>query len=230
MRLKALGTALGGAVLLIGCHTITEELPTQPSDPPATGVLTVPIPAIPLSNPSTTPTPAPTPTPTPAPDTSPTPSPTPNPPAPAPEPDPVDEPEPDPDPPSSSGCGKPTPPELSRIKTKIHLRGPRGYTLDSTPLVGPDSGYCAKIGFTDGRSYCPVRPEGAKDREACEAKVVGRAKDTGRPGPTWTRNGKLCDANTCENHPDNQYLLMAYKSGLYEACSKSGVCGSVQVD
>jgi len=219
MRLKVLGSALTGALLVVGCHTITEELPTQPSSPPSSGILTVPIPAIPLSNPKTTPTPA-----SPTPDPTPQPSPTPNTPGPDPTPDP------DPDPPNSGGCGKPTPPPVSRMKAKVHLKGSRGSTLDSTPLVGPDGGYCAKIGFTDGRSYCPVRPEGAPDREACEAKVVGRAADTGRPGPTWTRNGKLCNGQDCENHPDNQYLLLAYKTGSYEACAKNGVCGTVEVD
>lgn len=215
MRLKVLGPALTGALLLVGCHTITEELPTQPSNPPSSGILTVPIPAIPLSNPTTTPTP-PSPTPAPTPQASPT-------------PDPPD-PSPDPDPPGSSGCKKPKPPDISRMKAKVHFKGPRGSTLDSTPLVGPDAGYCAKIGFTDGRSFCPVRPEGAPDREACEAVAVGRARDTGRAGPTWTRNGKLCNGEDCENHPDNQYLLLAYKTGIYEACARNGVCGAVDVD
>jgi len=221
MRLKVFGSVLTGAALLVGCHTITEELPTRPSEQPSSGVLTVTIPAIPLSNPKTTPTPATTPTPTPT--ATPTPEASPSP---APEPTPT----PEPDPPDASGCGKPQPPDVSRMKAKIHLRGPRGYTLDSTPLVGPDGSYCAKIGFTDGRVYCPVRAEGAPDREACEAKVVGRAEDTGRAGPTWTRNGQLCKGDDCENHPDNQYLLIAYKPGMYEACAKNGVCGSVEVD
>jgi len=76
--------------------------------------------------------------------------------------------------------------------TKIHLKSPSRYTLDTTPLVGPDAAYCKKIGFTDGRSYCPVRTEGSADRAACETYAIGKAKDTGRPGPTWYRNGKLC--------------------------------------
>ena len=70
-----------------------------------------------------------------------------------------------------------------------------------------DRDYCRKIGFTDGRSFCPVRMEGAPDREACEEYAVGHADDTGRQGPTWYRNGVLCDNDKCANHPDNQYLL-----------------------
>ena len=132
---------------------------------------------------------------------------------------------------SADGCGAPLPPAVSKVKIKIHLRGPNKYTLDSTPLVG-GSAYCKKIGFTDGRTKCPVRPEGHPERIACETYAVGRAQDTGRTGPTWTRNSSYCtDSNSgCENHPDNQYLLWAYEAGFYEACVKSGTCGSVEVD
>ena len=71
------------------------------------------------------------------------------------------------------------------------------------------------------------------DRVACEAYAIGRARDTGRPGPTWYRNGKLCTgaASDCENHEDNQYLLKAYGSGTYEACTEDdSVCGEVVVE
>lgn len=203
------------AFLLIGCHTITEQSPTQPTSPtttnPGSGILTVSIPAIPTS----TPTPKPT-TPTPAPSATPGPSPTPS---------------PTPAPPDASGCGNPLPPAISRMNVKVHIRGPNKWTLDSTPLVH-DGAYCAKVGFTDGRLDCPVRPEGAPDRVACETYAVGRAQDTGRPGPTWTRNGHLCTgaSGDCDNHEDNQYLLYAYGGGVYEACTEDDVCGNVVVD
>jgi hypothetical protein len=210
MKKIAMG-ALAGFVL-VGCHTITEELPTQPTQTPSSGsgILTIPIPSIPRG----TPTPAPTPTPTPGP--SPTPTPNPSPTA----------------TPTSGSCGAPLPPPVSRMNTKIHLRGPKAWTLDTTPLVGPDIDYCARIGFTDSRSFCPVRTEGSSDREACEEYAIGRALDTGRPGPTWYRDGNLCtgEASGCENHPDNQYLLLAYLSGHYEACTEDDVCGAVDVD
>ena len=62
MSRSAYGIA-AAAFLLIGCHSIKEELPTQPTNTPASGgVLTIPIPKIPLSG-----TPAPKATPTPAP-------------------------------------------------------------------------------------------------------------------------------------------------------------------
>jgi hypothetical protein len=115
------------------------------------------------------------------------------------------------------------------MNVNIHIRGPNKYTLDSTPLVA-GAEYCEKVGFTDGRNRCPVRPEGHPEREACEAYAVGFAEDTGRPGPTWTVNGNYCNGNNCDNHPENQYLLWAYNDGRYRACAKNGTCGSVDVD
>lgn len=156
----------------------------------------------------------------------------------APEPTPETDPEaPPPDtstppPPDGSGCGEPYPPELLKINIAIHLRGPNFWTLDATPLVGPDPAYCAEIGFTDGRANCPVRPEGHPERTACEAVLVGVAVDTGRPGPTWRRNGALCNglSSGCENDPDNQYLVRASGGGLYTACAQNGICGERNVD
>jgi hypothetical protein len=203
---KTMFALLTAGLAALGCHTITEELPTQPTKAPATGVLTIPIPAVPGATPTPAPTPSANPTPTPEP--SPTPTPTPD----------------------GSGCGDPIPPNLGRMEVKIHITGPNLTTLDSTPLVGPNREYCAKIGFTDGRSFCPVRAEGNPERVACETLVVGTAEDTGRSGPTWTRNGQYCTGdNGCENHPVNQYLLLAGSSGTYKACAGNGVCGLVEV-
>ena len=209
--MRTLACGIAAAVVLVGCHTITEELPTEPTQTPKSSILTVPIPKIAVV--TATPSPTPTASPTPSPTTSPTPEATPT-------------------PGPTGGCGKPLPPPVTRMGTKIHLKSPSRYTLDTTPLVGPDAAYCKKIGFTDGRSICPVRTEGSADRTACETYAIGKAKDTGRPGPTWYRNGKLCTGQStdCENHPDNQYLLWAFGDGLYEACTKDDVCGSEQVD
>ena len=204
-------TVVLGTLFLTGCHTITEELPTQPTKTPTAGVLTVPIPSIPsVGTPAPTPTATPVATPTPAP----TPEATPTP------------------PPSAGGCGNPLPPELARINSKVHIRGASRWTLDSTPIVGPDRDYCRKIGYTDGRLFCPVRTEGASDRVACEEYVVGRAKDTGRPGPTWYRDGRLCTgvASGCENHEDNQFALYVYAGGVYQPCARNGICGQVTAD
>jgi hypothetical protein len=63
-------------------------------------------------------------------------------------------------PPIGSGCGRPYPPPVTRFNCKLHLKGNEFYTLDSTPIVGPDIAYCSSIGFTDGRSLVPcVRRE-----------------------------------------------------------------------
>jgi hypothetical protein len=206
MNTRALGTVMAAA-LMLGCHTITEELPTQPSKTPSNkGVVTIAIPVIPGA------TPAPTPVPTPQPTATPGPAPTPTP------------------PPGTGSCGNPIPPPVSRMNTKVHIRGANKWTLDTTPIVGPDGDYCRKIGFTDGRLFCAVRTEGSPDREACEEYAIGRAVDTKRPGPTWYRNGQLCNGTDCENHEDNQYLLYALAGGRYEACTKDGICGAVDVD
>lgn len=209
MRIPVLALAAG--LLAVGCQLDKSEPPpvSGPSEPTT----------VPTGKTSPTPTPvlglpAAAPTSSPSPDASPTPATgaTPG--------------------PGASGCGAPVPPDLSRINVVVHLRGGDAWTLDSTPLVGPTPDYCAKIGFTDGRSYCPVRPEGNPERVACETYVTGKAKDTGRPGPTWYFNGSLCGgrASGCENSPDNQYQLLIYTGGTFQACAQNGVCGEVAAD
>ncbi|MGE5126817.1 MAG: hypothetical protein ACM3PV_11035 [Betaproteobacteria bacterium] len=132
----------------------------------------------------------------------------------------------------SGECGEPLPPPVTSIGVKVHIRGTENWILDSTPLVGPDLEYCRKIGFTDNRSVCPVRPEGNPQRSACELYAIGRAKDTNRPGPTWYLDGHFCTgrASGCENNGDNQYLLNTYRGGTFRACANNGVCGEVEVD
>jgi hypothetical protein len=134
-------------------------------------------------------------------------------------------------PPAGSGCGAPYPPPISRMNCKLHLSSGGIDLLDSTAIVGHDAAYCASVGFPD-RSLCPVRPENSPERLACEAWRVGHAKDTGRPGPTWTVNGKFCtgQASGCENHPTNQHQLLVYASGTYQVCSQTGSCCSVEVE
>ncbi|MGD8896968.1 MAG: hypothetical protein PVJ73_13105 [Acidobacteriota bacterium] len=136
-------------------------------------------------------------------------------------------PRPDGAPPQGSGCGRPFPPPISRVKVKVHFRGSDYFTLNATPLVGHDQAYCAAIGYTDGRTLCPVRQEGDPERIACETWAVGRAEDTGRVGPTWALEDQYCTgpASGCQNAPDNQYLLWAYEDGRYSACAENQACG-----
>jgi hypothetical protein len=133
----------------------------------------------------------------------------------------------------AASCGEPEPPPVSRINVKLHGQQSDRALLDATPLVGPDAGYCRQIGFTDGRSFCPVRPEGHPERQACEAARVGTATDTGRPGPTWSANGRPCNGPdggpSCLNHPGNQYLAYAYGAGRFRACAASGACGEISL-
>jgi hypothetical protein len=136
------------------------------------------------------------------------------------------------EPPLGSGCGKPFPPPVTRFNCRIYFYGSEYYTLDSTPLVGPDCAYCASIGITD-ECFCPVRIEGTVDRLACENWRVGTARDTGRPGPTWTKeDGGYCTgpASGCENSPDNQYQLRVYAPGRYKVEAGNGVSCTVSVE
>lgn len=153
-------------------------------------------------------------------------------------PTPAPTPTPDPNvPPEGSGCGKPYPPDITRLSVKIHLKENDSWTVDSTPLVGPDFEYCREVGFTDGRTICPLRQEGADDRAACELWRSGKAKDTGQPGPTWTVT--LKDGTTsyctgpegaCDRHPAGPFSIKAIKGGLYKVCTEKGACGEVDVD
>jgi hypothetical protein len=135
-------------------------------------------------------------------------------------------------PPAGSGCGKPYPPPVSAFAAKVHVYGPNSVSLDSTPLVGPDAAYCTAVGYTDGRAFCPIRADHTQEREACENWRVGKAEDTGRYGPTWKFQAQYCtgQASGCENHPDNQYGLVAWANGLYVMCDAHGICGEVTVD
>lgn len=139
-------------------------------------------------------------------------------------------------PPAGSGCGRPYPPKVTRFNVKLHIKAPEYYTVDATPMVGPDAAYCAAIGYTDGRSICSIRPEGGPfdDREACENWRVGKARDTGRYGPTWTNEdtGGLCtgEASNCTNSPHTQYQVLVYRSGRFRATDQNGATGVVTID
>ena len=118
-------------------------------------------------------------------------------------------------PPAGSGCGRPYP-VVTRFRIWTHLTGNDTDVLDTTPMVGPDQAYCAAVGFTDGRSFCAVRPEGSPERVPCENWAVGKAEDTGRYGPIWrNERNQLCTGGDsgCANHPENQYALNVYKAG-----------------
>jgi hypothetical protein len=161
-------------------------------------------------------------------------------PTPSPTPTPIPTPTPDPNvPPAGSGCGRPYPPPITRLLIKVLYREPAYYTVDATPLVGPNNDYCLSIGFTDGRSICSIRPEGTADREACEVWRSGIAKDTGQPGPTWTwtdmATGRTSYCSSapdapCDHHPNGPFDVKAFKGGLYRICTEAGACAELQVD
>jgi hypothetical protein len=128
-----------------------------------------------------------------------------------------------------SGCGYPYPGPVVHMNCTIHMLASDVYTLDSTALVAGHD-YCTLIGFVD-RDTCPVRPEGSPERVPCENWRLGNARDTGRPGPTWTTNGQYCTgpASGCANHPSNQHQLLVYKAGSYQVCANDAPCCTVEV-
>jgi hypothetical protein len=156
-------------------------------------------------------------------------------------PTPIPTPTPDPNvPPAGSGCGQPYPPKITRFAIKVLYRLPDYWIVDSTPLVGPDAAYCAAAGFTDGRSICSIRPEGASDRSACELWRAGTSKDTPpRPGPTWTLktpDGKVgyCTgpASGCDHFTGDEmgpFSIKAIASGIYTVCTADGACAEQEV-
>jgi hypothetical protein len=138
--------------------------------------------------------------------------------------------EPHPDvPPPDQHCGQPYPPPLDNFAISEHSRFQGVLTLDATPRVrGVD--YCFAIGYDNARTFCALRNEGNPERVFCESWRAGRAVDTQRIGPTWTRDGQLCTGRDsgCENSPYNQLQLLVYRSGgthTYRACSPEGACG-----
>ncbi len=117
---------------------------------------------------------------------------------------------------------EPTPPPLYGIRVKVHQDfGPRK-TLDSRPVVINGDGYCGKAGFGESDHFCFTRREGDPQAAACDMMAVGRATDTGRYGPTWRYEGQPCTEPTeigCNNHPDNQFLVIAKGDGELAACA-----------
>jgi len=207
---RLVGVAAAGIALAAACHeAIREELPTLPSATPAPLIPIVPVGAAPQLGPRPAPG-LPGQPGTPGGDEEPLPA----------------------QPPGGDGgvsgtCSDPAPGPATRVDVKVHIAGASRLVLDATVLVGPDDAYCRLIGFTDGRRFCPPRPEGHPERFACDAALAGRAADTGRAGPTWRVNGGACVFSSgCENHPDNQFLAFAYGPGTYQACVASGVCGA----
>jgi hypothetical protein len=129
--------------------------------------------------------------------------------------------------PSGMVCD-PTPPPLYGINVKVEFEsGGARRTLDSRPIVINVDNFCEKAGFATTAKFCFTRQEGDPQATACDYLAVGKAADTGRWGPTWYYNGKLCSAaageDGCSNHPDNQFLVVTRGDGTYEACAADDI-------
>jgi hypothetical protein len=156
-------------------------------------------------------------------------NPTPNP-TPVSGPTPAPTPTPDPLAALKAQCGEPLPPPLFGIKVSVQLDNGFRKLVDSRPVVenvgkGTSDSYCGKVGFGASTAYCDTRPEGHPQREACDILVVGKAPDTGRYGPSWSKDGKPCvnagseTAPGCTNHADNQFLVISRGPGNLLACA-----------
>lgn len=134
----------------------------------------------------------------------------------------------------------PTPPPLYGIRVTIHQNSGNRKTLDSLPLVVDVDDYCARTG-QDG-NFCRTRLEGNPQREDCDRMAMGIAPDTGRYGPRWLFDSNPCGeipagGSGCNNHPDNQFLVIAKGTGLVGACASHDVpiadggsrCGNCQI-
>jgi hypothetical protein len=115
--------------------------------------------------------------------------------------------------PPPGACTDPDP----RGRPAIFTLKPHHQYWDSTFKIYKDYDYCVAAGFV-GRGTCPVRPEGAEDREACEAAVIGVQQ--------WQCDGapitRLCDTNDdpCIN-PGNRAQAKCF--GHVKTCTQDGV-------
>jgi hypothetical protein len=81
------------------------------------------------------------------------------------------------------------PHRLHRAPAQPRVRHAR---LDARSLVGPDTAYCSAIGYTDGRSWCPVRMPGIPS--GSRARLGGSG--TGRTPVGRDRRGRRATART----------------------------------
>ena len=129
----------------------------------------------------------------------------------------------------------PAPPPLHNIRVKVHADFGYRKILDSRALVGIDASYCASVGYPG--DICVVRNEDDPQAVTCNNLVMGKAKDTGRYGPTWTWNGQACrpadvggNEPGCRNNEENQFVAYAYGPGDYLACGENGVCNGITIE
>jgi hypothetical protein len=137
-------------------------------------------------------------------------------------------------------CNPPIPPPLYGWRIKVQIDNGFRKILDSRALVGRDAAYCGALGL--GGDICVVRNEEDPQAVTCSNRVVGKAADTGRYGPTWSYippggfTPQPCKAINapgqdpgCKNHDTNQYFVIAYGPGTFAACGENGVCHGFEI-
>jgi hypothetical protein len=120
----------------------------------------------------------------------------------------------------------PTPPPLHGIRVSVHQDFGFRKTLDSKPVVENVDRYCPTVVGITG-AYCFTRAEDDPQKADCDRMAMGVAADTGRYGPRWFYNDLPCmgggDQPGCNNHPDNQFLVIAKGDGRFAACASKSV-------
>ena len=135
-------------------------------------------------------------------------------------------------PPAGSGCGRPYPPPSAASTARSHCAPTSTTPLTRRRTWGRTSTTATRSGSSARRSARSVARAG-RIASPCENWRVGRAKDTGRYGPTWTNEkGELCTgtATNCSNSPENQYQVRVYRSGKVHASAENGAECLLQVD
>ena len=108
-----------------------------------------------------------------------------------------------------------------------HLQEHEYYTLDSTPLVGPDPAYCAAIGYTDRAHRARCARRAPRPRRPARTGASATPRTPASAGPTWTQGGRAATARArpaaASNHPDNQYAAPdLQRPGLHGRAAQTG--------
>ncbi len=126
------------------------------------------------------------------------------------------------------GVRQSPPPAVSKVKAKVHIKGANKYTLDATPLVGAAS--------TARRSASPTGESGARSvrkgtRSATRARPMpwARQRTTAAPAPPGPATPATARATPARITRTTSTCCGPTRSGFYEACVKDGTCGSVDV-
>lgn len=116
-----------------------------------------------------------------------------------------------------SACPLPHPGPVTKVGIKVHAVGPNWTTIDTTEFHGPDADFCRLAGWTDGRKFCPVRPEGHPDLRVCTLAYESNPQFNVQ----WPHN-----PGEYRTNPDNGFQLQVRRGtqASVQACVDVYVC------